>query len=528
MDVLSRGRQMGMKIWALEKLQRILVSMMEYDASGGHNGRVNITTAAATRLRDEDLSQVLRNEKLNGPLDRDLATSTKELTLFKGPFIYIHDMDAKTRPIMVREYPKVARRQDGAWPQFRSAAIGKCPFVDDPAPKKDAEKEKERERAIAAQQARELQRASQTRSAAVNQEVQMNPPRRSPRKILREVHNVPVPAPGFRDIVPKAATFEPPKALPQISFAARQDATGDFIKPQYMHFAREPAASGIQQSNMTSAIRSQMISSTAAAPGVKAGTSKEVNELKRKVLERSNTGSLSVGSIPSSHRMTDIAGALKNARAPAPQRAAKSKAQEKLGGIVEEGNMSDDELAAERAVHAPVKKKRAARKDPKPGYCENCRDKYEDFDDVSLTPYCLILVCIVLMVLLAYPVEKTQKICPHPSQLDRARSTASQAAGRLMAHNIFHVSCNKWSQRPPFSRRPRCSRSSTIQFSIFFIGETGLINLLAHHTSSSSAKHSVALHCIGWRFFIFSYLYPSKLSFTVFASKALQGLHLNS
>ncbi len=384
---------MGMKIWALEKLQRILVSMMEYDASG-HNGRANITTAATPRLRDEDLSQVLRNEKLNGPLDRDLATSTKELALFKGPFIYIHDMDAKTRPIMVRDYPKVARRQDGAWPQFRSAAVGKCPFVDDPAPKKDSEKEKERERAIAAQQARESQQAPQTRSAAANQELQMNPPRRSPRKILKEVHNVPVPAPGFKGIVPKVPTFEAPKTLPQMSVVARQNPTGDFIKPQYMHFAKEPAASGIQQSNMTSAIRSQVISSTAAAPGTKAGTSKEVNDLKRKVLERSNTGSLSVGSIPSSHRMTDIAGALKNARAPAPQRAAKSKAQEKLGGIVEEGNVSDDELAAERAVHAPVKKKRAARKDPKPGYCENCRDKYEDFDDVNLPPCYPILIAL--------------------------------------------------------------------------------------------------------------------------------------
>jgi regulatory subunit for Cdc7p protein kinase len=171
-----------------------------------------------------------------------------------------------------------------------------------------------------------------------------------------------------------------------MSFAARQEATGGFIKPQHMHFAREPAASGIQQSNLTSAIRSQMISSTAAAAGAKAGTSKEVNELKRKVLERTHTGSLSVGSIPSSHRMTDIAGALKNARAPAPQRAAKSKAQEILGGIGEETGVSDDELAAERALHAPVKKKKAARKDPKPGYCENCRDKYEDFDDVSPTP----------------------------------------------------------------------------------------------------------------------------------------------
>jgi regulatory subunit for Cdc7p protein kinase len=351
MDVLSRGRQMGMKIWALEKLQRIMVSMLEYDASGGLIARATITTASTTRIRDEELSQVLRNEKLNGPSDRDLATSTKDLTLFKGPFIYIHDMDAKTRPIMVREYPKVARRQDGTWPQFRSAPPGKCPFIDDPAPKKEAEKEKERERAVAAQQTREaqqvqeaqqaqqaqqLQQAPRTRSVVLCQEAHHNPPRRSPRKALKEVYNVPAPGPGFKDIVSKSHAFEAPRALPQMSFGAKQDAASTtFIKPQYMHLAREPAASGIQQSNITSAIRSQVISSTAAAPGVKAGLSKEVNELKRKVLERTNTGSLSVGSIPSSHRMNDLAGVLKNARAPAPPRAAKSKAQEKLGGITE-------------------------------------------------------------------------------------------------------------------------------------------------------------------------------------------------
>ena len=394
MDVLSRGRQMGMKIWALEKLQRIMASMLEYDASGGHGARATITTAIITRIRDEDLSQVLRNEKLSGPSDRDLATSTKDLILFKGPFIYIHDMDAKTRPIMVREYPKVARRQDGTWPQFRSAPPGKCPFIDDPAPKKEAEKEKERERAVAAQQTREAQQvqeaqraqhaqqAPRTRSVVLCQEAHQNPPRRSPRKALKEVYNVPAPGPGFKDIVPKSHAFEAPRALPQMSFGAKQDAASAFIKPQYMHLAREPAASGIQQSNITSAIRSQMISSTAAAPGAKTGLSKEVNELKRKVLERTNTGSLSVGSIPSSHRMNDLAGVLKNARAPAPPRAAKSKAQEKLGGIAEEATLSEDELAAESAANAPVKKKRAVRKDPKPGYCENCRDKYEDFDDV--------------------------------------------------------------------------------------------------------------------------------------------------
>lgn len=386
MDVLSRGRQMGMKIWALEKFQRILISMLEYDACGAPPPRGAVPAPRPSRLRDEDLSQVLQNEKNNSHTDRDLAApSIKDLALFKGPYIYVHAMDAKTRPIMARDYPKVARRDEGAWPQFRSAADGKCPFIDDPVTKREIEKvkERERERAITAQRAREAQQPPRTRSATASRETQMKPPRRSPRKAaLTEIQNVPATKQAFMDTVPKVHPFEAPKTLPQMSFAAGQDPTGTFLKPQCILSAVEPAASGIQRSNLTSAIRSQMISSTAAGPGVKAGTSKEVHELKRKVLERSHTGSASVGSIPASQRMTDLAGALKNARAPPPQRAAKSKAQEKLGRATEMVALSDDELTVERPAPDPTKKKKTPRKDPKPGYCENCRDKYDDFDDV--------------------------------------------------------------------------------------------------------------------------------------------------
>ena len=376
---------MGMKIWAAEKLQRILAHMFDDGASHGHNTRGNITPMTTSRVREEDLSQVLRNEKHNGLADRDLSAFTKDLVPFKGPFIYIHDMDGKTRPTMVREYPKVARRQDGAWPQFRSATVGKCPFVEDNMSKKELEREREKERAMALQLEREAQQAPRTRSVTTVETVQMDPPRRkSPRKALREVSNVSNgPNVNFAT-APLGKPIDPPKIERHTTFSPAVEAPSvGFIRPTHMHFAREPAASGMQQSNLTSAIRSNMISSTAAAPGAKAGTSKEVHELKRKVLERSNTGSLSVGSMPSSHRMTDLAGHLKNARAPAPQRAAKSKAQEKLGGIQEEDDPSEEELAAERAANAPSRK-RTTKKDPKPGYCENCRDKYDDFDEVRM------------------------------------------------------------------------------------------------------------------------------------------------
>ena len=375
-DILQRGRQMGMKIWPTEKLNRVLTTVLDDASSRTQQARHAVAT---TRCLQEDLSQVLRNDKIGSTAERDPSSLLRELIHFKGPFIYIHDIDEKYRPTMIREYQNVPRRSDGDWPQFRSAGIGKCPFVEDPSAMK-REAEPDRRHRQQAQVQREEVQIPRTRSVTTIEAPKMEPPRRvSPRKALKEVRNVSQqPATINPGLLSQPAPKEPPLSFPPMP----QQQKFEFVRPPLMHMPREPAASGIQRSNLTSAIQSQMISSTAAT-GIKAGTSKEVHELKRKVLERSHTGSLSVGSIPSSHRMNDLAGALKNARAPAPQRAAKSKAQEKLGGVQEEDGYADD-VPAEKAAHAaPKRKKQPTQKDPKPGYCENCRDKYEDFEEVS-------------------------------------------------------------------------------------------------------------------------------------------------
>lgn len=376
MDILARGKEMGMKIWAAEKLQRVLGSILEDSAGHGHHARGSTHT---TRHQHEDLGQVLRNEKLGTTSEREQPFLS--LVPFKGPFIYVHDMEEKYRPTMVREYPKVARRSDGEWPQFRSASVGKCPFIEDLAMKREIEQERKRANMAAMQQQQREQQVPRTRSHMSVQPAKVDQPRRaSPRKALGVIQNNTAMDLDVdkKDKKPHAAAVDRQSSFPPMP----ERPTFEFVRPAQLHMPREPAASGIQRSNLTSAIQSQMISSTAAT-GVKAGTSKEVhNQLKRQVLERTHTGSLSVGSIPSSHRMNDLAGALKNVRAPAPQRAAKSKAQEKLGGIQEEGDSHADDIAAERAIQS-ARRKKAAKKDPKPGYCENCRDKYDDFEEVS-------------------------------------------------------------------------------------------------------------------------------------------------
>jgi regulatory subunit for Cdc7p protein kinase len=143
----------------------------------------------------------------------------------------------------------------------------------------------------------------------------------------------------------------------------------------------EPVASGVQPSNITSAIRSQMISSTAAAPGAKAGTSKEVHGLQRKVLER-NSGSAPFGQT-SSHRMTDFHTVVKEDPT---GRGTKQKNKAKLDLIVEDVSHVEAEEArrAETSRKAkPVEKKKAEKANGKLGYCENCMETFADFNEVS-------------------------------------------------------------------------------------------------------------------------------------------------
>jgi len=133
----------------------------------------------------------------------------------------------------------------------------------------------------------------------------------------------------------------------------------------------EPIASGVQPSNVTSAIKSQMISSTAAAPGTKAGMSKELNVLKRKVLERNN--------MPTTY-LNDIRAAINNDGA-GMERGIKRKA-DALTYIHEEETVVSDEAQRPRRKASVSRKK--SHKELKPGYCENCHEKFNDFDEVSL------------------------------------------------------------------------------------------------------------------------------------------------
>lgn len=388
-DILTKARELGIKIWALEKLQRMMSTM--FNAHTGEqpgNGpltrsHATASLASAKQGKETDLQQLLRHEKLVGT--GDMSVAPQDMCNFRGYFIYVHDMDEKTRPVMIRDYAKVAQKEEGKWPQFRLSAAGRCPFVEDPIHTRKLRMQEE-ERAVAEEKQREnVNAAPCTRSRAAaglegppQQALAERQPNvgRSPRKAFLE---------GL-----DSKPLDPPKLIP----GKRQNSINsvDSMPPMFgsaqanirghaRYVGGEPVASGVQPSNITSAIRSQIVSSNAissTAPGARLSTSKEITALKRKVLERGN--SIPSNNTINSSYLNDMRAAL-NGDGPPATRAAKRKAQETLGYINEEPE-GEGTAARGRRVQPP-RKKTAVEKELKPGYCENCRDKFDDFDQVS-------------------------------------------------------------------------------------------------------------------------------------------------
>ena len=335
---------MNKKIWSLEKFQRVLNLLVDDESrSGGYQ----CGASAQKQAEEPNLLQLLQNERINGPADRDPTAAGKELHFFIGPYIYIYDMNEKQKPIMVREYKKVADKTAGEWPQFRSVAGGRCPFVDDGDRDVRVVEKDQAMKPVKVQEARSLAKAV------------------TGKRTLAEMED------GQKRGRPARTVFQAPKLalhsrdLKQNAFTSRATA------PRLL--AGEPVASGLQQSKITSAIKSQMISSTTGALGAKAGTSKEVQGLQRAVLRR-HGGAVSqeVSAQPGAERRSQEENTSTQAQS------SFSHCRQKLDRI-EERPLSNTQKSKPRSQAVAAKLRKP---DPKPGYCENCLDKFDDFDEV--------------------------------------------------------------------------------------------------------------------------------------------------
>lgn len=359
-DVLHKAREMGKKIWTLDKFQTMVSVLLETESQSSYSSKASSRTQGQAKGGNENnLLQLLQHERMNGPTDRDMSASTRELTYFKGPHIYVFDMEERHKPMMVREYAKVANKADGDWPQFRSVGNGRCPFVEEDPQEREYRKlreQREQRQQREQEKARVAAAKKEAMPSAKKQEAVTKPV--TGKRTLAEMedgHNK-APAPSTSLMNPAKAALS--KQASQNAFTSRTE--GGRV------FHGEPVASGLQPSNVTSAIRSQMISSQAGVSAIKAGTSKELYGLQRKVLQKAAPTSQETASQrPSvdgtSSRLTTL-----------------SRQTSKSAQPQEEGGQKATESKEKRTQPQAMKSK----KDMKPGYCENCQDKFRDFDEV--------------------------------------------------------------------------------------------------------------------------------------------------
>lgn len=374
-DVLHKAREMGKKIWTLEKFQAMLAVLFEgVDTDQGRYAfRPSQARAShyglSKQSHEPDLHQLLHNERINGPSDRDPAAVTRDLVYFKGPFIYIWDMDEKHKPIMVREYLKVTSKTDGEWPQFRSVANGRCPFIEEIElpPERHHARLRERCRTRATRRDEAMPVSKSLTAPSVS-----NPA--SHQRPLAEVEAAAAASTANRmqSAASQTEVLNPAKAAlsKQVEMRPHQNAFTSRAEPARL-FTAEPLASGLQPSAITSAIRSQMISSTSGIHGAKAATSKEVHGLQRKVLQKANPASHEA----SSRRPTEVSMEVASSRST------------NMGRLTSKTLQAHDD-ESQRTTGGRDRKSRSqalkSKKDLKPGYCENCQDKFRDFDEVSL------------------------------------------------------------------------------------------------------------------------------------------------
>ncbi|QPG97798.1 hypothetical protein C2857_006885 [Epichloe festucae Fl1] len=363
-DVLHKAREMGKKIWSLDKFQNMLSVLLESETqSGSHSTRttsVRSQHGIAKGAHEPNLLQLLHNERINGPSDRDPTAVNRELVYFKGPYIYVWDMDDKHKPIMVREYPKVINKQDGEWPQFRSVGNGRCPFVEEvEIPEKEQRCTREREQA-------RLVKKEDAVPTLKPPEIRLPKPVTGKRSLTemedgRNRARSTASADVFNPA--KAAISKQTETKLQNAFTSRAEAA--------RLFAGEPVASGMQPSNFTSAIRSQMISSTSGINGSKAGTSKEVHGLQRKVLQKARPASHDV----SSRRLAEVSMDVASSRST-------NMGRPTSRAVQPQDDDSQRTDGKDKKTHSQTLK---SKRDLKPGYCENCQDKFKDFDEHILS-----------------------------------------------------------------------------------------------------------------------------------------------
>lgn len=329
-DILVKAKNFGIKVWSFDKFKTVMSGL-----KGEHT---------VDSKKQPNLSQMLAKEKVYGTQERDPKAARTDYHYFSRNSIYllVEDATAEHRPIMAQEWRKPAREDEEVpWPVLYGELEGRCPFT--------------RFQVAEGHQ----QRTRPNRFETLQRSVSLNHVRRQNRNASLS----PAPSNDSRSRYTIARGASP-----------------------------YPLASG----NSVSIASTNLTSTTSAAPSHSAnalGLMSPFHPLGRKAHQATAIGMGRPSSLPHSFGQ--------HFPEPAQQQdQARVSIVNRMLGITDSRSASDL-TKAKKSIH-PVSRtiaqtggmRRSAstgtglqeyQKEKRPGYCENCRQKYEDFDDHVLS-----------------------------------------------------------------------------------------------------------------------------------------------
>ncbi|GAA5868653.1 hypothetical protein JCM3774_003614 [Rhodotorula dairenensis] len=335
-DILTKAFACKLKIWACDKLQLIVDRINHVSPHKDKKGL----------QRDPSLPTLLRDEQLYGTRERDPVVPRNDMYYFPGNkmYLFVEDSTGEHRPVVIKEYDKPKKNEDPSWPVLWGGVEGRSGFYHYEGPALTYER-------------RQLP-APPAPAAAAAAPATTGFGSTAPRTVAPNLRR----AVSLQNVTRHQSTLEQ-CYLDGVACAEREmnRRRGSYI-----------AASGNSQiitSNIASA------TSTAARSGAaqanRAGANPYVD--KRLAVLSNRNVSVSGGGLLGSAASAGSAG---TANVPRNRIAALKQTERPAGGLKRSVSV-DAGLNPPRFAAAPPPAQREESK--KPGYCENCRIKYEDF-----------------------------------------------------------------------------------------------------------------------------------------------------
>ncbi|PWA02688.1 hypothetical protein BB558_001171 [Smittium angustum] len=133
-NVVAIAKKFNLKIWSVDKLRnRILKFLLPANQTpDSQQSRV---------LGKRNLNEVLQEEKLSIQGTVSGAGTTSDFYFFKYNFILVEDADHIHKPILMNDYRPTASGNEPPWPKLYYVPVGRCPFVrhDDSTSDKDSD-----------------------------------------------------------------------------------------------------------------------------------------------------------------------------------------------------------------------------------------------------------------------------------------------------------------------------------------------------------------------------------------------------